>query len=207
MKGTLKHIAQGALALSLVSGLALAENSCASSEQQQIIQNFFAENPNVMPVMAARALKMPEAIVASSYSPDYMASTTGNAFPDVWMAMSNLEKVTVLITKDDDVFEISSGIGLGAFSDTSPRYNLNHDYPFSGHLRPDLYSSIYAIAIPYPQYGEGKVGRGIFFYKSNGEAAFGILVSGRGPSPSSEQIDQFDEIMAMIEARPSACPG
>ncbi len=204
MKVTLKHIAQGALAASLIVGPALAENLCASSELRQIIQDFLAEKPGMMPVMAARELNIPEAIVASAYSPDQVASTTGDAFTDVWTVMTNLEKVTVLVIKDRDVFEISSIIGSGEFSDTNSFYNLSHDYPFSGHLRPDLYSSIYAVRVPY---GEERVGRGIFFYKPNGEAAFGILVSGRGPSPSTEQIAKFDEIMAMIKDRPSACPG
>ena len=109
----------------------------------------------------------------------------------------------MLVIKDRDVFEISSIIGSGEFSDTNSFYNLSHDYPFSGHLRPDLYSSIYAVRVPY---GEERVGRGIFFYKPTGKAAFGILVSGRGPSPSNEQIAKFDAIMDMIKDLPSACP-
>ncbi len=203
MKGILKRIAQGALAALLIVGPALAENLCASSEQRQIIQDFLAENPSMMPVVAARELDMPEAIVASAYSPGQVASTTGDAFTDVWTAMTNLEEVTVLILKDRDVFEISSRIGLGESSETNSFYNLSHDNPFSGHLRPDLYSSIYAVTVPH---GEERVGRGIFFYKPNGEAAFGILVSGRGPSPSNEQIAKFDAIMVMIKDLPSACP-
>ncbi len=204
MKVTLKQIAQGALAVTLMGGPVLAENLCASSEQRQIIQDFLAENPSTMPVMAARELKLPEAIVASAYSPDQVTSTTGDAFTDVWTAMTSLEKVTVLIIKDRDVFEISSMIGSGEPSDTNSFYNLSHDYPFSGHLRPDLYSCIYAVTVPY---GEERVGRGIFFYQPNGEAAFGILVSGRGPSPSKEQVAQFDAIRSMIKDLPSACPG
>ena len=64
MKVTLKYIAQGALAVTLIGGPALAENLCASSEQRQIVQDFLAENPSLMPVMAARELKLPEAIVS-----------------------------------------------------------------------------------------------------------------------------------------------
>ena len=204
MKVTLKRIAQGALAALLMGGPALAESLCASSEQRQIIQDFLAKKPGMMPVIAARELKMPEAVVASGYSPDQMASATGDAFADVWTAMTDLEEVTVLIIKDRDVFEIKSRIGSGGLSDTNAFYNLSHDYPFSGHLRPDLYASIYAVTVPY---GEERAGRGIFFYEPNGETSFGILVSGRGPSPSKEQIAKFDEIMAMIKDRPSACPG
>jgi len=203
MKLTLKQIAQGALAVTLMGGSALAENLCASSEQRQIIQDFLAENPGSMPVIAARELKLPEAIVASAYSPDQVASTTGDGFTEVWTAMTHLEEVTVLILKDRDVFEISSLIGLGEPSDTNAFYNLSHDNPFSGHLRPDLYSSIYAVTVPH---GEERFGRGIFFYKPDGEAAFGILVSGRGPSPSNQQIAKFDAIMDMIKHLPSACP-
>ena len=203
MKVTLKHIALGALAVTLMGGPALAENLCASSEQRQAVQDFLAENPSLMPVMAARELKLPEAIVASAYSPDQAASTTGDGFTEVWTAMTQLEEVTVLILKDRDVFEISSLIGLGEPSDTNAFYNLSHDNPFSGHLRPDLYSSIYAVTVPH---GEERFGRGIFFYKPDGEAAFGILVSGRGPSPSNEQIAKFDAIMDMIKDLPAACP-
>jgi putative heme iron utilization protein len=185
MKNTLKGIAQGALAVLLMGGPLLAEELCASSEQRQIIQDFLAENSGMMPIMAARDLQMPEAIVASAYASEQAASTTGDAFIDVWTAMKGLDQVTVLIIKDADVFEIPSKIGMGEFSDTNDFYNLSHDQPFSGHLRPDLYSSIYVLKIPY---GEERVGRAIFFYKSNGEPAFGTLISGRGPSPMSTAV-------------------
>ena len=204
MKDTLKRVAQGALAVLLMGAPAAAESLCASSEQRQIIQDFLAENPGTLPIITARELKLPEALVASGYSPDQMASTTGDAFTDVWTVMTSLEEVTVLILKDRDVFEIKSRIGSVEFSDTNSRYNISHDYPFSGHLRPDLYSSIYAVTVPF---GNGRAGRGIFFYEPNGEPSFGILVSGRGPSPSNEQIAKFDEIMAMLKGLPSACPG
>lgn len=92
MKGILKGIAQGVLAVILMGGPALAENLCASSEQRQIIQDFLAENSGMMPVMAARELHMPEAIVASAYFPDQAVSTTGDAFIDVWTAMGSLKR-------------------------------------------------------------------------------------------------------------------
>ncbi len=203
MKEILKGIAQGALAVLLIGGPLLAEGLCATSEQRKIVQDFLAENSGVMPVIAARELNLPEGIVASAYSSDQAASTTGDAFFDVWNAMTELDKVTVLILKGKDVFEVPSEIGSGEFSDTNDFYNLSHDQPFSGHLRPDLYASIYVLKVPY---GEERVGRAIFFYQSDGEPAFGTLISGRGPSPADEQIAKFEEIRAMIQDRPSACP-
>ena len=204
MNMTLKRISQGVLAVFLMGGAALAEDLCASSEQRQMVQDLLAETPNMMPVVAARELNIPEAIVASAYSSEQAVSATGDAFLEVWTAMTGLDEVTVLITKDRDVFEIKSKIGPGEPSDTNDFYNLSHDYSFSGHLRPDLYSSVYAVTAPH---GGDRFSRGIFFYMPSGESALGILVSGRGPSPPDEQIAKFDAIWALIKGRPSACPG
>ncbi len=202
MKSTLKRIALGAMTASLIGGPALADDLCATSDQRQAVEEFLADKTPMMPIMAARELKLPEAIVASAYPDDYVASASAEAFDDIWTAMTKLDKVTVLITKGPHVYEVSSGIGAGTRSDTTPFFNLDHDNAFSGHLMPEMLSSISAVAVPGE---EGKVGRGIFFYMPNGEPAFGTLISGNGPSPSADEIAKFDGIMAMIKARPSAC--
>ena len=204
MKVILKRIVLGSVAALLIGGPSLADNQCASAEQRQTVQDYLAENPSSMPVQVSREIKMPEAIVASAYPEDRVSSASGEAFSNIWTAMTKLDEVTVLITKGPEVFEIKSGIGAGARSDTNPFFNLDHDNAFSGHLRPDLYASIYVVAIPRD---EGKVGRGIFFYRPDGQSAFGILVSGNGPTPAQEQVAKFDDIMAMIKELPSVCAG
>ena len=111
--------------------------------------------------------------------------------------------VTFLIMKGKNVFEIASTVGEGVHSTVSDYYNIKYEQPLRGHLRPDLYTSIYAVSLPGKE--EGVMVRGVLFYDDTGASVFGAFISGDGPAPAEADLARFDATMAMIAAKPSAC--
>ena len=196
------------MAVALMPGVFLfanvaAEPMCASAEQAQLVRDFYAKKPGASPVVAARQLKLPEALLGSGLPADQFAATDGKGFDQVWAALTTWEKAIVIITKGADVFEVFSPISAGETSSEDTRFNLTHDNPLAGHLRPDLYASIYAYAIPGKK---GAVTRGVFFYDQSGMSVFGVMMSGKGPPPAATEVAKFQELLNMIRSLTPVCP-
>jgi len=186
-----------------LSDIVAAANLCATPEQAQKIREFYAEKPGTMPVIATRALGLPEAVVTSGLPAGQAVSVSADAFAEVWASMSAWEEAVFLIMKGNTVFEILTGVGEGKPSETSDYFNIEYKHALRGHLRPDQYESIYAISIP----GRNDViSRGVLVYDAKGTLVFGAFISGDVLSPSESELTKFDELWAMIQAGPSVCP-
>lgn len=196
-------LATAVLATATVTLPATAADFCASPEQAARIQAFYAENPGVMPVIAARNLDLPEATVVSGLAENQAASAAGDAFADIWAAMTTWQEATFLIMKGANVFEIKSGIAPGKPSASSDYYNIAYEQPLRGHLRPDLYSSIYAIDMPGETAEE--TNRGVIVYGPDGASVFGAFFSGDGPDPAAAEIKKFETVMDIIRTHTSVC--
>lgn len=183
---------------------ARAEGMCATPDQARQVRDFYQQNPGTMPVIAARKLNLPEVIVASGLPPDQVAGVTGAAFTEVWAEMTRWKVAVFLIMKGENVFEILSPIGAATPSKTSKYTNIAYEHPLRGHLRPDLYASIYAVALPTKDGGKA---RGVLFYDGSGASVFGAFMSGEALDPSADEIATFDELMKFVENRPQVCPG
>jgi len=183
-------------------GTVTADPMCASAEQAQLIRDFYDENPGASPVVASRQLKLPEALIGSGLPGDRVAATVAGEFDEVWEALTTWEKAMVIIVKGADVFEVFGPISSGQTSSENSRFDLTHDNPLAGHLRPDLYSSIYAYDLPGKK---GAVTRGVFFYDQSGASVFGVMMSGKGPPPPPPEVEKFEELMALIRSLPAVC--
>lgn len=179
-----------------------AEELCASDEQTRAIVDYYAKNPGASPVMAARQLRLPEALIGSGLGSDRAAATGADAFEQIWAALTEWDKAIVIITKGADVIEVFSPISPGERTAGNPRFNLTHDNPMAGHLRPDLYASIYAYNLPGTK---GAVTRGVFFYDQAGASVFGAMMSGKGLAAPAGEIEKFDELMALMHSLPPVC--
>lgn len=191
------------LALVVGSTTVHAEMMCADAAQTAKVRAYFAENPGTQPAIAAIRMQLPEALVVSALDESQMASTSGEAFPQVWAAMTELEQATFMIMKGANVFEILSGIGKGTPSQRSQYYNIEYSAPLRGHLRPDLYASIYAVAIPVK---DDVVSRGVIFYDADGASVFAAFFSGDSMETTPAEIAKFDAVMAMVRKAPDVCP-
>lgn len=179
-----------------------AEPMCASTEQAQLIQDFYDENPGASPVVAARQLKLPEAVIGSGLPVDHVAATGAEGFERVWTALTTWEKAIVIIIKGADVLEVFGPISPGQTSTETSRFDLTHDNALAGHLRPDLYASIYAYNLPGKK---GAVTRGVFFYDQSGASVFGVMMSGKGPPPPATEVEKFEKLMVLVRSLPPVC--
>lgn len=190
-----------ALTGALVAAQAAADSSCATPQQTQQIREFYRNNAMTMPVIAARKLKLPEAVVVSGLPPEQAVSAPGKDFAEIWGAMTRWKEVTFLIMKGQNVFEVLSGIGKIERSKSSAYTNIEYVHPMRGHLRPDLYESIYAVSLPGK---DDEAARGILFYDAEGASVFGAFMTGDISAPASE-VAKFDEVMKLVGSKTSVC--
>lgn len=203
------HSLQSRLATSLVLALggalasqqAAANSFCATPQQTQQIREFYRNNAMTMPVIASRKLELSEAVVASGLPPEQAASAPAKDFAEIWEAMMRWKEATFLIMKGPNVFEVLSGIGKIERSKTSAYTNIEYVHPMRGHLRPDLYESIYAVSLPGK---DGEAARGILFYDAEGTSVFGVFMSGDISPPASE-LAKFDEVMKLVRSKTPVC--
>jgi putative heme iron utilization protein len=194
-------------AVALSAGAATAADAplCATPEQAKQVQELYQKG-GMLPMIANRTLKMNDAIIASALPAGQAVGTSAKNFPAIWNELAGMEGVT-LVMKGGNVYEIRGKIPKGEPSKSSQYFNIENDVGLSGHLRPDLYGAIYALAIPgrIPN----SVSRGIMFVdRETGDSAFmiapGLVREGTTPPPAV--LAQFEKVTATIKSFPPACP-
>ena len=73
----------GPAPLTAAEALAAADDLCATQEQTQKIRQFLAENPGLLPAIATRSLKLPEAVIASGLPAEQAVGTSKDGFAKV----------------------------------------------------------------------------------------------------------------------------
>lgn len=191
----------------LIASSAVAEESppnCASPEQRAQVRAFYAgKEAAPAPLMAAREIKLAEEIIASALPPDRAVGVAGSHFATVWSSLIAWDKATLVVIKSGHVFEVHGPVHKGEPSQKSRFFNLDSEGPgASGHLRPDLVRSIYALALP------GKDGGsilGVAFFDATGESAFGVYMPGEGGPVSDAGKAQFKKTWDQVAALPRLC--
>ncbi|MGD9598170.1 MAG: ChuX/HutX family heme-like substrate-binding protein [Steroidobacteraceae bacterium] len=184
---------------------ALADPFCATPEEAKQVADFYAEHPATMPPVAAARLKLPEATVVSALGADVAASAPGADFAAIWAKLGEMSQLTFLIMKGPDVFEIASAAGKGTPSKTSRYFNIAYTQPLRGHLRPDLYASVYAVTLGSKDKDQ-VAPRGILAYDASGASVFGAFLGGDGPKPTAADLVKFEELMALVRSKTPVCP-
>ncbi|MEZ5533621.1 MAG: ChuX/HutX family heme-like substrate-binding protein [Steroidobacteraceae bacterium] len=204
MHGTLAGTLLALTGLALASP-AVADSFCATPEQAKQVADFYAAHPATMPPVAAARLKLPEATVASALGADSAASAPGADFAEIWAKLGEMSQLTFLIMKGPNVFEIASAAGKGTPSKTSQYFNIAYTQPLRGHLRPDLYASVYAVTLGAKD--ENQVApRGVLVYDASGASVFGAFLGGDGPKPTAADLAKFSELMTLVRAKTPVCP-
>jgi putative heme iron utilization protein len=179
-----------------------AEALCADSAQTASVRAAFAKPTPPLPFVLSRELKIPEALVVSALPPEQAYGTSATHFQAVWTSLQKWDKSVFVVMKDGHVFETHGKVLGGEPSKRSNFFNLQSDAPgMSGHLRPDLLSTIYAVAIA----GKESVTRGVIFFNQGGEAAFSVYVPSEGETPSARLVQQFESTLKEIRSLPAVC--
>lgn len=177
---------------------------CASSEQVAAVRDAMAGRPTMPLAPLAAQLGMSEASVASALLPAQAHGIAPGNFAAVWKSLERWDNALSLVMHGPDVIEIEGPVGIGKPSTRSKFFNLERrGGGIAGHLRPDLYSAIYALDIP------GKDGgglRGVSFHDASGAAVFSVFLPGEGAAPSAAALTKFRETLALMRAQPALCP-
>ncbi len=196
-----------AVAALFTTGAAFAADAplCATPEQTKQAQEVYSKG-GMLPMIANRTLKMNDGIIASALPASQSVGTSGKNFAAIWNELVGLEGVT-LVMKGGNVYEIRGKIPKGEPSKSSQYFNIDNDIGLSGHLRPDLYSAIYSLAIPARI--PNSVSRGIMFVdRETGDSAFmiapGLVREGTPPPPAA--LAQFEKVTAAIKSAGAVCP-
>lgn len=199
--------ARTALAFVFCAGAATAAPAgdfCATPGEAQQVTAFYAANPGTMPPIAAARLELPEATVVSALGPDVAASAPGADFAEIWAKLGELGELTFLVMKGPNVFEIRSKAGRGTPSKSSRYFNIEYAQPLRGHLRPDLYSSIYALKLAAKDPAQAAA-RGILVYDASGASVFGAFIGGDGPPPTAAELAAFDALFELVRSKTPVC--
>jgi putative heme iron utilization protein len=187
------------------AGSAMAADSavCASPEQAKKVQAAYQEVPGRLPFMVNKTLGLSEAQVASALPTDQAKGVSNAQFAAVWDSLSKWENAVVLILAGGHTIEVYGPIHKGDPSTRSKNFNLSPEGAgMSGHLRPDLVSAIYAVAIPGK---DGAKTRGVMFMDGDGKAAFSAFLPSEGAPPTVAQVAQFEATWTAMKAMPSVC--
>ena len=178
--------------------------ACATPEQVAAVQGAMAGKPPMPLAAVAAQLGMSEAVVASALPPAQAHGIAPGHFAAVWKSLERWDNAVALVMRGPDVIEIEGPVGIGAPSTRSKFFNLERrGGGIAGHLRPDLYTALYALDIP------GKDGGGLFgvsFHDASGAAVFSVFLPGEGAPPSTAALRQFKETVALMRALPGLCP-
>lgn len=205
-KSRVRAVVRNGICVAVLGGAALpasaAEPACATTTQVSAVRAAFAKPTPPAPFAAALQLKMPEALVVSALPADQVHGVAATHFQTVWKSLETWDQAVFVVMKGGNVFESYGKVFAGEQSKRSNFFNLHGEGAgMSGHLRPDLLSSIYVIALP----GKESVMRGVMFYDAAGEASFGVYIPGEGAPPSAALVKQFEATAEEIRALPSIC--
>ena len=179
-----------------------ASAMCANPAQTKLVRAAFAKPAPPAPFAAARELKLPEALVVSALPAAQSHGVDATHFQTVWKSLATWEQAVFVVMKGGHVFETYGKVFAGEPSKRSNFFNLHGEGAgMSGHLRPDLLSSIYVLSIP----GKEATSRGVLFYDAQGEAAFGVYVPGEGAPPPASLVKQFEATAEEMRALPGLC--
>lgn len=175
---------------------------CASSEQTTAVLDFYAKMEAMLPLLATRTLKMPEALIVSALKPDKALGADGKNFAAVWESARTWGDVVFFVSKGGNQFEINGTLPEGVQSTSSNYFNLGPQKAgITGHLRADNVVSIYAISL---KQGKTHV-RGLNFYDAKGDSQFSIFLPGEGAPVPKETEAAFDKTWALLSSLPRVC--
>ena len=176
--------------------------ACASPEQTAAVSEFYGRMKAMLPLLATRTLKMPEAVIVSALKSDQALGVDGKDFSAVWDSARTWGDVVFFVSKGGNQFEINGSLPEGVQSTSSNYFNLGPQKAgITGHLRADNIVSIYAISLK-----QGKTHlRGLNFYDAKGDSQFSIFLPGEGAPVSKETESAFEKSWVLLSGLPRVC--
>lgn len=176
---------------------------CATTAQREVLAKAWSAKAPRLPAVSREA-GVSEAAALSTLPAERAVGTTGAAFADVWKSLQAWPDSVTVIVKSEQVFEVHGRIPPGEPSKVSLYFNLDPKAAgITGHLRPDVYSAIYATSLP----GRERDEHGVMFFGPGGELIFGVYVPSEHASADSKVLAAFETTKGLIGSLPRVCAG
>lgn len=200
------------VAAAAAAATSVAAPVCADAEQTAAVRQFYRDLPSAPPLVARRHMKLPEEIVSSGLSAGHAAGVSGTHFRTVWDSVASwpvgffiLDQKGWILKFEGPVPALLGNERKDAFTDVkAPGAN-----GLISHMRPDLVTSIHAVALPGGLGRDGKdrkgMTRAVIFYDASRESVFGIYASLAGEDLNPAAIPAFEKTMALIRTLPQVC--
>jgi len=200
------------LLIAMAAAAATPQPTCATPEQQAAVRSFYAALPSAPPLVARRHMKLAEEIVSSGLPTEYATGVSGEHFKAVWDSLSAWPVAFFIMDQKGWIMKFEAPVPslLGnkrddAFTDVkAPGAN-----GLISHIRPDLVTSIHAVALPGGMGRDGKMREGmtraVIFYDASKESVMGLYASLAGEDLNKAAIPAFEKTMALMRTLPQVC--
>jgi|GEM_PF-651451 len=202
----------------LLSSSTLAElnpitaiNTCAVPAIQEKVNKFYLGKGKGAPLMiAGRALKLPEALIASALQPEQHIGVKADAkrIKDIWTTIDQWGEETnvrlVFTMGGSHVFDFPSNVPIRQEDLDDGWLDIFADQGdgVRGHLWLDQIKTVYAINLPG---SDGTPTRAISFYAADGSLIIGVYASISTKSYDKAVEPGFEKTWALLKTLPKAC--
>lgn len=169
---------------------------CASAAEMKAVRAFYAQLPSAPSLVARRHMKLPEEIVASDLPAEQAASVGGAYFKAVWDSLSQWPVAFFIMDQKGWIMKFEAPVPalLGnQRKDDFTDVKAPGESGLISHIRPDLVTSIHAVALP--RGGVGRDGRmragmtrAVIFYDASRESVLGLYASLAGEELNAAAI-------------------
>lgn len=187
--------------------------TCASAEEARAVRAFYAELPSAPPLVARRHMGLAEEVVASGIGAGQAAGVSGAHFRAVWESLAEWPRGFFIMDQHGWVMKFEAPVPalLGnQRKDEFTDVKAPGEDGLVSHFRPDLVTSIHAVALPGGLGRDGKLREGmtraVIFYDASRESVFGIYASLAGESLPADPVPAFEKTMALMRSLPQVCP-
>ena len=182
---------------------------CADADEKRLVSEFYTlQLPGAPTSVASRELGLVEARIASSLpaSQAVGAVASRDRFERIWKMIDHwgAENWINMLVSLDGGSNFRSKVPVTHTPVLEAFYDMKADSGkgFSGHINPDLVSSIYAVKIPA---ADGAFVRAVNFYDLDGDLLVGLYATGAGEQGSEELINGFQATWDVLAGMPAAC--
>lgn len=121
--------------------------------------------------MLANATDSSPLLVAETLDEEYALIISGTEFENVWNALSDMGKMTVIVANSGCIFEVSTSLSKG--KNAQGYYNLfGGDQPLHGHIKSENITKIGFISIPFM----GMESHCVSFFNEQKDIIFSVYV-------------------------------
>lgn len=196
----------------LASLAATSQPACATPEQASAVQEFYAALPSAPPLVARRHMNLAEEIVAAGLAPGHATGVNGAHFGVVWDSLADWPFGFFILDQSGWIMKFQAPVPalLGnTREDTFTDVKAPGENGLVSHFRPDLVTSIHAVALPGGlgrdrRMREGMT-RAVIFYDASRESVFGVYASLAGESLPADPVPAFEKTMALMRTLPQVC--